>query len=184
MGEFAALGRRDLVGDEAAILPALERTEQKARRAVALVDPFGLGDLLHQAELIVGVENGEVGLQPHRFGVTPQQPRRDRMEGAEPQSLGRGGDHPLQTLAHFERRLVGEGDGDDLAGKGPASREDMGKPGRQHPRLAGAGPGQHQDGAVDRQHRGALRRVEADEIGSLVGGLDARAFGIAHAGGI
>ena len=66
------------------------------------------------------------------------------------------------ALLHLARRLVGEGDGEDLPGPGLAGGEDMGEPGGQHPGLAGAGAGQHQQRAVDRlDHGGALLGVEA-----------------------
>ena len=78
------------------------------------------------------------------------------------------------ALLHLARRLVGEGDGEDLARPGLAGGDQVGEAGGQRGGLAGAGAGQHQHRALGRQHRLALRRVEAGEIGGL--GLDAEAI--------
>ena len=62
-----------------------------ARRPALLVDALRLDHLLHQAELVVGVEDGEVGPQAHELGVAAQDLGADRVEGAEPRhALGDG----------------------------------------------------------------------------------------------
>ena len=71
------------------------------------------------------------------------------------------------ALLHLARGLVGEGHGQNLAGPGLAGGEDMGKPGGQHAGLAGAGAGQHEEGAVRRLDGGALFGIEALQIGRL-----------------
>jgi hypothetical protein len=53
-------------------------------RPALVVDAFGLDELLEQADLIVGVENGEIGFQAHQFGMAAQELDADRVEGAEP----------------------------------------------------------------------------------------------------
>src|SRR5260221_11703125 len=68
-GEVAALGRRDLVGGEAAILPALDDGAERARRPALLVDALGGEELLQEADLVVGVEDGEVRLEPDPPGM-------------------------------------------------------------------------------------------------------------------
>ena len=124
--------------------------EQGARRPAPLVDIGGREDLLQQPELVVGVEDREARLEPDRLGVAAQDARGDRMKRAEPDAFGGAADHRLEPLAHLARRLVGEGDGEQLAGIGAAGRQDMREPGGQHPGLAGAGAGQHQHRPVDR----------------------------------
>ena len=97
------------------------------------------------------------------------------MEGAEPaHPLDHAADEPADALLHLARGLVGEGDGEDLPRPGLAGGEDMGEPGGEHPRLAGARARQHQDRPLGRQHRFALRFVEAGEIGGFARG---RRFG-------
>jgi hypothetical protein len=49
-------------------------------------------------------------------------------------------------------------------GPGLAGGQDVGEPGGEDAGLAGAGPGQHQQRALDRLDRGALLGVEALEI--------------------
>ena len=142
---------------------------QRPRRPAPLVDLGGGDDLLEQAQLVVGVEDGEVGLQPDRLGMAAQDARGERVEGAEPHALGALADHRREALAHLARRLVGEGDRQHLARQGAARGEDMRQPRRQHPGLAGAGAGQHQHRPVDRGDGFGLRLVEGGEIGRSSG---------------
>ncbi len=165
VGHLSAVIGRHLVRRQAAVLPALEGGEQRARRPALLVDALGERDLLHQAQLVVSVEDGEIGLETHHLGMPTQEAGGDRMEGAEPEPLGALADHALELLAHLRRGLVGEGHRQELARPGAAQREDVRQPRRQHPRLARAGAGQHQHRPIDRLDRPALRVIEAGEIG-------------------
>ena len=67
-------------------------------------------------------------------------------------------DQDADALAHLARRLVGEGDGEDLVRAGAAGREDVGDAGGQDARLAGAGAGEHQHRPVERLDRLPLLR--------------------------
>ena len=78
-------------------------------------------------------------------------------------------------LAHLRRRLVGEGDREDLPRPGGAGGEQVGDPVGEHAGLAGAGPGQHQQGPLAVHDRLALGRVESrqqplDAVGAGLGG--------------
>jgi hypothetical protein len=109
--------------------------------------PSACDHLLHQADLVVGVEDGEIAAQAEQLGMAAQQLGRDRVEGAEPRhALGHWADEVADALLHLARRLVGEGDGEDLRGEGAAGRDEMGDAGGQHAGLAGAGAGEHQHG--------------------------------------
>ena len=131
-----------------------------------LVDVLGLEQLLHQPDLIVGVEDGEVGLQADQLGMAAQDLHADRMERAEPRhALDDLPDHRADARLHLARGLVGEGDGEDFRRARAAEREDVGDARGQHARLAGAGAGEHQHRAVERLDRLALLRVQAGEIG-------------------
>ena len=68
-------------------------------------------------------------------------------------------------LAHLARRLVGEGDGEDLVRPRPARGDEMGDAGGQHPRLADARAGQHQHRPVERLDGFELLGIEAAKIG-------------------
>ncbi len=133
---------------------------------------------LEQPDLVVGVEDGEAGFQPGQLGVAAQQLDADRMEGAEPRhALDRFADQQADALLHLARRLVGEGDGEDLRGKGEAERQDVGDAGGQHARLAGAGAGQHEHGALGGLDGQPLLGVQPFEIARLAIVAVARSHG-------
>ena len=181
VGEGGRLAGRHLLGREPAVLPAVDQHGEHARRPALVVDAFGGEQLLQQPDLVVDIENGEVGFEPDQFGMAAQDFHADRMEGAEPgHALDHAADDLADAVLHLARRLVGEGDGEDLAGPGAAGGEDMGDAHGEHAGLAGAGAGQHQDRAVERLDGFALLGIEAGEIrrtGSRIhacGGLRAR----------
>ena len=164
VGETGRFVGRRMVGIEAAVLPAVDQRRQCARRPALVVDVLGLQDLLEQPKLIVGVEDGEIRLQPDQFGVATQNFGADRMERAEPrQAVGDAGQQ-LDPLAHLARRLVGESDGEDFVRPRPSRGDEMGDAGRQHPRLADAGAGQHQHRPVERLDGATLLGIEAGQV--------------------
>ncbi len=166
VGERRGFARRHLLGREAAVLPAVDQHRQHARRPALLVDVLGFDKLLQQPDLVVDVENGEIGLQPDQLGVAAQDLHADRMERAEPRhALDHAADDLADAVLHLARRLVGEGDGEDLAGPGAAGGENVGDAHGEHAGLAGAGAGQHQHRAVERLDRQPLLGIEPGEIG-------------------
>ena len=78
----------------------------------------------------------------------------------------------LDALAHLLRGLVGEGDGQDLAGARAPGLHEPGDAVGEHARLARAGAGQDEQRAVAVGHGLALGRVEALQQGldAVVGG--------------
>ena len=106
------------------------------------------------------------GFEPDQLGVPAQDFHADRMEGAEPRhAFDHAADDLADAVLHLARRLVGEGDGEDLARPGAAGREDVGDAHGQHAGFAGAGAGQHQHRAVERLDREPLLGIEPGEIG-------------------
>ena len=83
-GEGFGLAGVDLVGGPAAVLPAVDQAGELARGPALLVEVGGADQLLEHAELVVGVEDGEVGLEADQLGMAAEHPRGDRVEGAEP----------------------------------------------------------------------------------------------------
>ena len=166
VGEGGGLAGRHLLGRQPAVFPAVDQAGEHARRPAFLVDALGLQNLLQQPDLIIDVQNGEVGLEPDQFGVAAQNLHADRMERAEP---GHALDHLADNLAdavlHLARRLVGEGDGENFARPGAPEAEDVGDAHGQHAGLAGAGAGQHQDRAVERLDRLPLFGIKPGQIG-------------------
>ena len=167
-GEGFGFAGIDLRRTPAAVLPPIDEPGELARGPALLIEVRGLDQLLEDPQLVVGVEDGEVGVEADKLRVASKHARGDRVKGAEPghpfeRSAGQCGD----SLAHLARRLVGEGDGEDLARPCPAGGNEMREPGRQRRRLAGAGAGKHQDWAFGGQNSLALRRVQALQIGGL-----------------
>ena len=57
------LAGADVGGRQAAVLPVVDGMGERAGGPALLVDVLGLEELLEQAELVVGVEDGEIGLE-------------------------------------------------------------------------------------------------------------------------
>ena len=139
--------------------------EQRPRRPLLVVDIGGLDELLQQPDLVVGIEDGEVGLQPDQLrmaGAAAAPPANGTCRATSPRPAAPMS-APTRVFISL-RRLVGEGDGEDLRRIGPAGRQDVREPRGQHARLAGAGAGQHQHGAVDGLDRRALRLVQVIDV--------------------
>ncbi len=165
LSEAEGLAGGDLVGGEAAVLPAVDQGRELARRPAVLVETVRLDHLLDEADLIVGVEDGEAGLQADELGMAAQDLDADGVERAEPgHGLDRPADEGGDAVLHLARGLVGEGDGEDLMALRTPCRQDVGDAGGEHARLAGAGPRQNQDRAVERHRRLALLLVEPVQI--------------------
>ena len=165
VGEDRGFARRHLLGRQAAVLPAVDQHRQHARRPALLVDVLGFQKLLQQPDLVVDVEDGEIGLEPDQLGMAAQDFHADRMEGAEPRhALDHAADDVADAVLHLARRLVGEGDGENLAGPGAAEAENVGDAHGEHAGLAGAGAGQHQHRAVERLDRQPLFGIEPGEV--------------------
>ncbi len=168
MAKAAASPGRNLIRRQPAILPAVDHAREHARRPAFLVDILGFKQLLHQPDLIVDVENGEIGLQPDQLGVPAQDFHADRVERAEP---GHALDHVADDLAdavlHLAGRFVGESHRQNLARPGAPGRQNVGDAHGQHARFAGPGASEHQHRAVERLDRKPLLRVEAGEIGRV-----------------
>ena len=91
----------------------------------------------------------------------------DRMEGAEPRhALDHLTHHQADAALHLARRLVGEGDRQDLVRPRPPRGENVRDARGQHARFAGAGPGQHQHRPVQRLDRLPLLGIKVSEIGA------------------
>ena len=170
-----ALVAADLVRCQRPVLPAVDHPGQLPGGPPLFVDVFRRDQLLKQPQLVVGVQNGETGLQMQvaradQFGMAAQDLDRNAVKCAEPRHpLDRVAQQPANAVAHLARGLVGEGHGKNLPRKGPARRDQMRDSRRQRPRLAGAGPGQHQHRPIQRLDRPALRVVQPLQIGGRTG---------------
>src|SRR5205085_4361392 len=73
-----------LLGRPAAVLPAIDEAGQLTRGPALFVEGRSLDQLLDHAQLVVGVEDGEIGSETDEFGMTSKHARGDRVERAEP----------------------------------------------------------------------------------------------------
>ncbi len=162
--EVADLALGHVGSGQTAVLEALDDRQQHARRPAAGIELGRLDHLLDQAQLVVGIEDREVGLEPDQFGVAAQQAGAERVEGAEPEALDALAEQQRDAQDHLARGLVGEGHREHLPGPHPAGQQHMRKPRGQHPGLAGAGAGQYQERPVRRLDRRPLLRIERVEI--------------------
>jgi hypothetical protein len=161
---------RDLRRGPAAVLPPVDQRCQPLRRPALLVD-VSLGEhLLEQPQLVVGVEDREVAFEPDQSGVPPQHPRRDRMEGAEELHALRGAaEEQRHPVLHLARRLVGEGNREDLRRPRPPGEDDVRKAAGQRARLARPRAREEQHRAFGGEHGLALGRVEPVHVRRLAG---------------
>src|SRR5262245_14930435 len=142
---------RQLCRCKPAILPAIDETGELPRRPAFLIDAMRFDDLLEETDLVIVVKNGEAGLETGKLGMASQNLDADRVEGAEPDhSLDHPADEPADAVPHLARRFVRERDTEDLAGPCLAGCQDVGEPGGQDPRLAGAGAGKNKKRALGR----------------------------------
>ena len=165
VGEGEALAFRHALGRKPSVLPAVDHGREHPRRPALLVDILGIEQLLQQPDLIVGIEHGERRFQIDQLGMAAEDLDADGVEGAEPRhALDHATDQLADAEFHLARGLVGEGHGENLSRPRSAQAQNMGNARRQHPCLARAGAGQHQQRAIERLDRLALLRIERVEI--------------------
>ena len=111
-------------------------------------------------------------LHPEVGGLGAQDPHAHRVERRHPhRSRARRPDQVGDPLLHLAGGLVREGDREDLPRLRAAGGQQVGDPPGQHPGLAGAGAGDHQQRRTAVLDGRPLRAVEALEqfLGALAG---------------
>ncbi|OQA46689.1 MAG: hypothetical protein BWY52_00620 [Chloroflexi bacterium ADurb.Bin325] len=122
--------------------------------------------LLDRGELFAVIVDDKVRVEARGRRIRAQDARADAVERADGQPAparadGHGLAHqPVDALAHLARGLVREGDGHDRARVRVGMAQQIGHAVRQHARLAGARPGQHQHRPLDRGDGLSLRGVQ------------------------
>ena len=154
----------ELVGAEDTVLRVADRGGELLGREALRVDVEVAddgGDQPFRVAVVVDREarrHAQVGVLP------PEQPGAHRVEREDPHPPGRARAHqPLDPVAHLARRLVGEGDREDLARRDVALPHEVGDPVRQGPRLAAAGARDDEHGTLGVQDGLALDVVQAVE---------------------
>jgi hypothetical protein len=161
------LVRRGARGDHP-VLPVGDLEEDLL--GVVRVFPLGrnhvhlLGDdAPHELHLVAGGVDGEVLGEADALAVLAEEARPQRVEGGEEDALGLAPHHLRHALAHLQRRLVGEGDGQDAARIDPLA-EEVRDAEHQRARLPRAGAGQDQERPVHGQGGALLLGVELAEV--------------------
>ena len=103
-------------------------------------------DEAQQALRVGRIVDGEGGLQTQRGGLTAQHAHAEAVEGRDPHVLGARTNQRLDTFTHFGSSLVGEGDGENLAGGRAVGCEQVGDAVGEHASLAGAGARDNEQG--------------------------------------
>ena len=97
-----------------------------------LVQPQMFQRLLDDGLLIIRIVNIEIVLSPQLLVKPPQYAYTHGVKGLDPDLLRSVRQHPVHTLPHFLRRLVGEGDGKDIARVHALSFYEVGDPVGDH----------------------------------------------------
>ena len=129
------------------------------------IDAEGLLGFLDQPEALLRVENRERVRPPEELRVAPQQARTDRVEGPHPEPGGLAVQQMPDAGAHLAGRLVREGDREDPPERHAVLADEVHDPGGQNPCLAGARPGEHQDGSLEVRDGLSLLGIEGSQMG-------------------
>ena len=113
-------------------------------------------DQLDQASRVGLVVDGERRPVPEPGGVGPQDAQARGVERRHPHALGPAPDQLGHPVAHLVGRLVGEGDGQDLPRRRVRRGHEVGDPPGEHPGLARAGTGHHEERSAAVLDGGAL----------------------------
>ena len=137
------------------------------------VDVQARSHQLRQSLGVGRVVNGEGRLHPELAGLGAKYPHAHGVERRYPHRAGPVADQIADPFLHLPGGLVGEGDGQDLAGLGATGGEQVGDPAGQHPGLTGTCTGHHQQRSTAMLHCRSLRRVEPLQqfVGPLPGAV-------------
>jgi len=158
--ERAVGARAQLFGEDHPVLRARDDGVNRARR----IGLGGVTALLHQALdeglRVVLIVDREVRPEAQQGRLAPQQARRQRVEGPDPQAARVGAEQRGHPRAHLPGRLVGERDGENARRRDAPLADEVRDPGRQHARLARARPGEHEERAAGMADGGILGGIQ------------------------
>jgi len=110
---------------------------------------------------VEAVEDGEAGPQPGGLALLLEDVQSQGVEGGDAQAAAvPAAEQFAHARLHLARRLVGEGDGGDVAGRHAGLLHQPGDLARDDAGLSRAGAGQHQQRAVEPGHGFALSWIE------------------------
>ena len=141
-------------------------------------------DEAQQALRVGRIVDGESGLQTEGGGLTAQHAHAEAVEGRNPHVLGTRADQRLDTFTHFGGSLVGEGDGENLAGGRAVGCEQVGDAMGQHAGLTGASTRDDEQGRAGVQYCFFLAFVEPCSEGGGVHSVEAVGAFVVGVGGV
>ena len=146
---------------------------QQSGREFLGVDLQVFGDHAEEPFGIVGIIDGEVGVEPgQQVRLLPQNPHAGGVEGGNPHAGGGGANQVDHPVAHFGGGLIGEGDGKDLPrGDAPHAQQVGDAPG-EHGGFPGASTRNDEQRGTGMFHGGALLRIQ---VGYEIVGASLRA---------
>ncbi len=154
----------EITGHDEVVLRARDAVHELVDRKALRVDVQLGHDVLIQALHVVHIVDGEALREAQAIGIGPQDTHAHGVEGGHPHAPGSAADELGQTLAHLSRRLVGEGDGQNLPGRRQVLLQDVGDAVGKNAGLAASGAGQHEQRALGGDNRLALRLVQGIDI--------------------
>ena len=136
------VARRQILGALAIFLAPGDEVHQLFRGEPLIVHIELFAQAFDAGQLVLGVQNLKRGRQAGQLVVRSQEAVAQAVKGANPHAAHIDREHGLQPHQHFLGGLVGEGDGQNTAGRHLAGLKQPGDAGRQHPGFARTRPGQ------------------------------------------
>src|SRR5207248_30862 len=153
-----------LPGPDQLVLRVRDLVVDASRRKALRVALELLEALLDEADLVGLVVDREVRAVAEPLRLAAQDASAGGVEGEDPEASAALAEEPLQPLLHLPRRLVREGDGEDLVRLRADRVDQVGDPVGEDARLAGAGAGDDEERPFRGEDGLALRGVEVGKI--------------------
>ena len=174
VGDRLVVERRDAVlvllrGDELVLRVGDLRVDAARDEALRVAVEL-LQALLHEPDLVGLVVNREVRAVTEARRFPAEDPPARRVEGHHPHRPRDPADDGLEPLAHLPRRLVREGDREDLLRLHADRGHEVGDAVGQHAGLSRARSGDDEHGAFGREHGLPLGGIQVREV--LIGRRD------------
>ena len=129
------------------------------RRVVILIDTLLTNQSAQGAQLIIAVHDLKILRQLRLLPVRTQQPMRNPVKSANPQTAGGNTQQLFDAPAHLPGGLVGKGHRKHAVGRDAFGLQQPGDAMHQHPGFAAAGAGQHLHMPGRGAHRLTLRVI-------------------------
>ena len=133
--------------------------EQSARSVSLRIDAERRNRLLDELQLVGGIEDVEVGIDPKRLTVAAKHASTDRVKRTKREAVRLVAEQRLHALPHLPRRFVGECDGEHLP-RSNVALEQVGDAVRDHARLSAPRPRQYKQRTTRNHDCVSLRGAE------------------------